>query len=192
MRIWRTLPLFSLVLVVCGCAPELALNPLYEEKDLVSSDALLGTWITSAATSGTMSEGLVFSFTKAGANSYEVDFPCTDDGDQCKSEVRLVRLGKFLFLDAYTPESDTPREGQSKVSLPFPQIGANILGRIWVEKDTVFMALLEDDGVKNLVEKKELTSDYATTRDGFILTGSTEDLQQQRRSPECKPSGLKA
>jgi hypothetical protein len=183
MRIWKAFPLLSLLLVVCGCGPELTLNPLYEEKDLVFDDALLGTWITSEATDGTMTEGLAFSFKKSGANGYEVVFPCTDEGGKCKSEVHLVRLGKFLFLDAFAPESDSTGEDQNKVPMPFPRIGVHILGRIWIGKDMVFMTLLGDDGVKDLVKKKKLTNGYATTRDGIILTGTTEASHSAESAP---------
>ncbi len=178
MRIWKILVPISLLLTASGCGPEFSLNPLFEKKDVVFDDAVVGTWITSAATSGNVDEGQTYTFKKLGNNAYELIFPGDEEGSSYKSEVHLVRLGKFLFLDAYPAKSDSEGEKQNKASEPFPQIGVHFFGRMWIEKDFLRIALLDEDWVKNLIEEKKLTLGFARTDNDTVLTASTEELQK--------------
>jgi tetratricopeptide (TPR) repeat protein len=178
MRVRKLLVAISLILAASGCGPESSLNPLFEKKDVVFDDALVGTWITSAATRGNVDEGLTYTFKKLGDNAYEVIFPGDEEGSSYKSQVHLARLGKFLFLDAYPDKSDSDEEKQNKTPQPFPQIGVHVFGRIWIEKDLLRIALLDEEWVKNMAEKKKLTLGYASTRNETVLTASTDELQK--------------
>ena len=178
MRVQRLSGPLSLLLTVSGCGPECSLNPLFEQMDVVFDNAVVGTWITSKATTGEVNEGLTYTFKKLGDNAYEVIFPGDEEGSKYKSEVHLVRLGKFLFLDAYPARLDSDEEKQNKAPEPFPQIPVHIFGRIWIERDVVLIALLDEEWVKNMAEKNELTLGYASTRGDTILTASTQELQK--------------
>lgn len=165
MRVRKLLVPISLILAVSGCGPECSLNPLFEAKDVVFEDAVVDTWITGAATRGNEEEGQIYTFKKLGDNAYELIFP--EEGSKYKSEVHLVRLGKFLFLDAYPAKSDSHEEKQNKAPGPFPQIGVHVFGRIWVEKDFLRIALLDTEWVENMAKEKGpsyLVDDGASSR----------------------------
>jgi hypothetical protein len=107
-------------------------------------------------TDGNVSEGLTYAFKKLGDNAYEIIFPGDEEGSKYKSQVHLVRLGEFLFLDAYPASLDSDEEKRNKAPEPFPKISVHVFGRIWIEKDILRIALLDDEWVKNLAEKKKL------------------------------------
>ena len=185
MRVRKLFMAISLLLFASGCGPEPSLNPLFNEEDVVFDDALVGTWITSAATSGEVDDGQIFTFKKLRDNAYELVVADDEEGSKYKSEIHLARLGKFLFLDAYPAESDSDEEKQNKAPEPFPKIGVHLFARIWIEKDFVRIAWLDEEWVKNMAEKKKLTLGYASYPPGekwiddtTVLTASTEELQK--------------
>jgi len=178
IRVRKLFVPICLLLAANGCGPESSLNPLFEEKDVVVDDAVVGTWITSAETDGNVSEGLTYAFKKLGDNAYEIIFPGDEEGSKYKSQVHLVRLGKFLFLDAYPASLDSDEEKRNKAPEPFPKISVHVFGRIWIEKDFLRIALLDDEWVKNLAEKKKLALGYVSTIQESLLTAPTEELQK--------------
>jgi len=173
MTIWKLLVPIGLLLSLSACGPQIALNPLFRENDVVLDDAVVGTWIASKATADSENPGSIFTFSKLGDKAYELTFPGDKDGSNFKSEVHLVRLGKFLFLDLYParPDEDGERHGPE----PFPRIGVHMFGRIWIEKEFVRIALLDDEWVEKIAAEKKLH--LLSTRDGNVLSGSTEELQ---------------
>jgi len=177
MRLWSAILPLSLLLL-SGCGPEFSLNPLFEEKDVVFEQALVGTWITSEATSGQVNEGITYTFAALRDNAYEVIFPGDDEVSTYRSEVHLVRLGNFLFLDADPPKADPDEEKQNKAPKPFPQIGVHLIGRIWIEKDFVRIALLDGAWVRDIAEDRKLSVGFASVGGDTVLTGSTEELKK--------------
>ena len=173
MTIWKLLVPIGLLLSLSACGPQLALNPLFNENDIVLDDAVVGTWVASKATADDENLGGIFTFSKLGDKAYELTFPGDNEGSKFKSEVHLVRLGKFLFLDLYPAGSDEDREHNGPE--PFPRIGVHMFGRIWIEKEFVRIALLDDDWVEKIAAQKKLH--LLSTRDGNVLVGSTEELQ---------------
>src|SRR6516162_9606990 len=94
MTIWKLLVPIGLLLSLSACGPQLALNPLFNENDIVLDDAVVGTWVASKATADDENLGGIFTFSKLGDKAYELTFPGDNEGSKFKSEVHLVRLGK--------------------------------------------------------------------------------------------------
>ena len=178
MRIGALLLTILLLFTASGCGPEFSLNALFESKDVIVNDAVVGTWITSSATDGEVSQGQTYTFTKLGDTAYELIFPGDQPGSRYKSEVHLVHLGKFLFLDAYPAKSDSDEKQQTRAPEPFPMIGGHVFGRIWIDKDFLRIALLGDEWVKTMAEQKKLTAGSALVENQILLTASTEELQR--------------
>ena len=176
MRIRKLLAPIGLLLSLSGCGPEFSLNALYFGKDVVVDDAVVGPWITSATTNG--EKGTICTFKKLGDNAYEFIVPGDEEGSKYKSEVHLVRLGEFLFVDLYPASLDSEEEKQNRATEPLPQIGVHIFGRIWIEKDILLMALLDEDWVNSLAEKEKLTLGYASSGRDTLLTAPTEELRK--------------
>ncbi len=181
MKMWKTVLPISLLLLLSACGPEDSLSPLFEQKDVVFEDALVGAWVgVEGEKEGEKGETYTFKFKKLRNNAYELTFPL-DEGKECKSEVYLVHLGKFLFLDASPADLTKEEEALNKGPMPFPLAGPHIFGRIWIEKDLVRIALLDDKWVTNMVKEKKLTVGYASIDDedkDTVLTASTEELQK--------------
>lgn len=177
MRICKALLPIGLLLLLSACEPEPSLYPLYTEKDAVVEDALVGTWVTSEVTRGTVNAGLTFTFEKSGENAYQLTAP-NDQGTDIRSRVHLVRLGKFSFLDLYPAELTPDEKKQNKAPEPFPQIGVHSFGRIWIEKDSVRIAMLDDEWFKKMAKEKKLTVSYESPDGTPILTAPTEVLQK--------------
>jgi tetratricopeptide (TPR) repeat protein len=176
MRIWKAFLPLGLVVLLSGC-PELSLNPLFKDEEAVFDDALVGTWITSAATRGTVNEGQTYTLKESGTSAYELTFP-NDDGTYSRSKVHLARLGNFLFLDVYPAELTSEEKEQNKTPELFPLIGAHTFGRIWIEKDFMRIALLNDEWVQKMAKEGELTLSYAWVDNDAVLTASTEEIQK--------------
>jgi tetratricopeptide (TPR) repeat protein len=172
MRISKIVLPMSLLPLLSACGPEGSLSPLFEKKDVVFQDALLGTWISVEG-----EKGETYSFKKSRDDAYDLTFPL-DEGKECKSEVHLVRLGEFLFLDASPAHLTKEEEALNKGPLQFPQVGLHIFGRIWIEGDVVRIALLDDEWVTNMDKENKLPVGYTSTDDDTILTASTEELQK--------------
>ena len=83
--------------------------------------------------------------------------------------MRVVRLGKFLFLDMTS-------EGRDDISLP-----VHWLFRVWIEDDTFRMAVLDAQWVEKRISAGDLPLAYERVspdgNEGIILTASTQDLQ---------------
>ena len=89
-------------------------------------------------------------------------------------EGHLSRLGGFLFLDLY------PKETKIKNSLYKAHlIRTHTLLRIKIQEDSLQVAILEYDWLKEAIEMGEIEVACETLEDEtFLLTASTQELQE--------------
>jgi hypothetical protein len=169
MRIAKSFvaPVLALVLLLAGCGPASSLFPLFDDKSLVFDEGLIGRWVVQG-------EGKQWIFKSSDSRTYDFTLTDFEKNINLRSETRLVRLGKFLFIDFASPDAEFKRPTE----VPFPGVPAHIFGRVWIEKDVVRLAMLDEDWVKNMAREKKLVPSYADTPDGVVLTASTEELQQ--------------
>jgi hypothetical protein len=105
MAIAKVLMSLVAVLFLGGCRPVDSLNPLYTQKDLVYDPALLGTWCLK-------DDNDTYTLQRSGSATYKLELRGSDKDTneeyQGVWDARLLRLGKFLFLDVVFEESLRP------------------------------------------------------------------------------------
>lgn len=161
MRSAKILILLGVAIFLTGCVP--SLHPLFTEKDLVFEPALVGTWVDEDGKS-------TWTFQKSGENAYELVY--TENEEAAKFQAHLVKLGDFLFLDIF-PEESEMKNGLYKGLL----ITAHGFSRIWIEGDSVKLAYLDPDWLKDMIDKKKIKIGHDFIDQGIILTEQTNELQ---------------
>ncbi|HKD79994.1 MAG TPA: tetratricopeptide repeat protein [Candidatus Angelobacter sp.] len=176
MNVWKLLAPIGLLLSLSACGPEPTLNPLFSENDIVIDDDVVGTWVSSDATADNMNQGRTLTFTKLGNKAYEFIFPGDEEGSKFRSEVHLVRLGKFLFLDMYPAQSDSGEARLANGPQASPEANVHFFGRIWIEKQFVRIALLDDRYAERIAAEKKLH--FVSVEGETVLAASTRELQE--------------
>lgn len=159
-------------LVLLASCLTFSLHPLYDDKDSVFEPNLIGTWRDTAKKQNPST----FVFEKSGADGYTVTF--NDTGDTPPGggvfEVHLVTLHGRLFFDAV----------QTKVLLNGQQadvgvvIPSHLLGRIYLDGDTLHYDSLDDDWLKKGFQSGKITLAHELVGDDVVLTASTADLRR--------------
>jgi hypothetical protein len=163
--------LVAIFLFLGGCAPVVSLFGLYDRSSLMNDDQLVGRWESDDKESKQKPE-CCWVFTKSN-DGYSMTVPNPDDNQIWDSTVHLVKLGDAMFVDI-EPNSEKPKQ---TTRIPFPTMKVHIFGRIWIEKDSIRMALLDDDAMKNAVASGKTRLTYVNGDDGLVLTSTTEQLQ---------------
>jgi hypothetical protein len=162
MRSAKILIMLGVAIFLTGCVP--SLHPLFTDKDLIFDPALLGSWVDEDGKN-------IWEFQKSGENAYELVY--TENEEPAKFQAHLVKLGDFLFLDIF-PEEPEMKNGLYKGLL----IPAHGFSRIWIERDSVRLAYMDPDWLKEMINKKKVKIGYDLIDQGLILTAPTEDLQK--------------
>ena len=147
----------GIAILIMGC-PARSLFPLFTESDLVYNPGLVGTW--------TDNENNTFTFQRSGEKSYNV-VSLEQKGNSEGYRVQLGRLGKFWFIDSYPLKSGDDHH----------KLSAHILSRIWINGDTLTMASLESDWLRDMIDAKKLSIAHVRRDDDIILTATTEELR---------------
>jgi hypothetical protein len=167
--------IFSIVAAAClfigGCAPVMSLFSLYDKNTLTNNDQIVGNWESNDKDDKNRHD-CCFVFAKSG-DGYSMTVPDPDDKEIWYSTVHLVKLGDAMFVDI-EPNSDKPEQ---TTRIPFPTIKVHAFGRIWIEKDSLRMELLDDDGMKTAVASGKTRLTYVNGDDGLVLTSTTEQMQ---------------
>lgn len=147
------------ILLLAGC-PARSLFPLFSTKDIVFNPSLLGTWSDSGANE-------TYTFQRSGEKSYNVIFFEQQSGNTTVYRAQLGRLGKLWFLDSY------PAKGPQDYHL----IPAHIISRISLNGDTLRIASLESDWLRQMIDSRELEIEHVRIDGDVILSASTEALK---------------
>jgi hypothetical protein len=143
-----------------ACAP--SLHPFFTDKDVIFNESLLGVWIDDS--------GEAVKFTKSGDDHYEL---LLMDAKPGRYEARLIDLGGATFLDLYPkPLSD------DLIIYPSNIVPAHSLARVTIGKDTISIAMMQDDWLKRLSDQKQLDLKHERIDgDVIALTAPTRELQ---------------
>ncbi|HKN75575.1 MAG TPA: hypothetical protein VJW94_10395 [Candidatus Acidoferrum sp.] len=169
----------TLVLAVLlnGCAPIDSIFPLYKSDDAVFDDRLLGSWQRVSTNSDDKDQRWIF--TKSGQERfYDFKWGAVGMKGAFAAEARLVQLGDNLFIDFEGDDGAVATADQTDSIVPFPIISTHMLGRVWLDKDTLQIHFLSDDWVKEQVKAGALSLAHLDTNRGQILTAQTEDLRK--------------
>ncbi|MDZ7345081.1 MAG: hypothetical protein ONA90_11280 [candidate division KSB1 bacterium] len=153
----------TMALLLAGCVVP-SLHPLFTEADLVFDPNLIGTWAKEG-------EENTWTFQKGGGKAY--DFIYTEKGTPAQFEAHLVRLDKFLFLDTYPEEPDIDNDLYKLHLIP-----AHHFFRIWITGDTLRLAALDPDWLKNMIDQKKVNIAHERVEDTIVLTAPTKALQE--------------
>ncbi len=179
----KTLRLFLIGAAICSCLSCFvpSLYPLFEDKDLVFEPALVGTWQgkDSADTWTFSKNGNEYQLISVQAK-YKENPPAKGvAGETVTFQARLGRLGKFLFLDVTPDEWPENREVHNDL-FNMHIIQAHTIWRVWLEKDLLRIASLNDEWLEKAIENGKVTIHHAqvSSKDPLILTAITAELQE--------------
>lgn len=147
----------GIALLIMGC-PARSLFPLFTEGDLVFNHGLVGTWSDN--------ESNTFTFQRAAEKGYNV-VSVEQKGTKEEYRVQLGRLGKFWFIDSYPVYGGDDHH----------KLSAHILSRIWINGDTLRVASLESDWLRDMIDAKKLRIAHVRRDNDIILTATTEELR---------------
>ena len=159
----KTLSIAALVLLLFGC-PVRSVFPLFTDADTVFEPGLVGLW--------SKADGDKLTFEKTGEKG-QYTLTVADEGEDGKVETRtyiafLGRLGKALFLDTVI----RLREGEEDQVIP-----THTIWRLWLERDALRLAGLEEDWLEGMIEEKKISVAHFRRGDEIVLTASTAELQ---------------
>lgn len=152
---------FIAILLLASCVQ--SLHPLYTEKDLIFDPVLVGTWESEG--------GNLWIFHKSGEKSYELVYQ--EKETPAKFQAHLVKLGHYRFLDLYPMSLDLKNDLQQAHILY-----THTFFRVWLEQDTLRLAILEHDWLKKMVDKKKVNIKHEVVDRRIVLTAATKDLQK--------------
>src|SRR5262245_52327587 len=158
-KILKTLVVLVAASVLTSCAP--SLHPFFTDKDIVFNEALLGAWVSDS--------GDKCLFTKSGDH---YDFLYVDD-ESARFDARLIELGGVKFLDLY-PKTQAKNNDISPANF----VPAHTLARLTIGNDSISIAMMDGDWLKQLSDRKQLELAHERLADGsIVLTAPTRDLQ---------------
>jgi len=155
------------LLVMSACGPLLSLNPLWDEGHAVSEPALTGTWISGD------DDNEIITIAESGRNGYRMTY--IDDDSSSRYEVHAVRLEGRLFLDLYPDGAALGKRLEGEVYLPV--IPTHFFLRAVLEGDRLELAALDDEGIANKLERREIEVPLLKLEDGVLLTAQTDRIQ---------------
>lgn len=163
--------------LAAGCGPADSLFSLYTAEDKTFDPALLGAWKPQHPTEDSNEKNTRWVFKRKDANVYAFCWTAVNQEGCMRANARLVKLGDALFVDfeGATDDEDLPPKTTSS---PFPIVPTHMFGRIWIEKDTLRIHLLQEDWIKKQIKAGTFKLPYLEVNGSILLSAKTEDLRQ--------------
>ena len=152
MRFTLLLTVLAGVAGMTGCAPAVAIHPLYTSRNLVSDLPLEGTWESG--------DGDVWQVKKL-EDGYEADSP-----QGSKYMVHLLRLNEYEFLDV-TSKSD-------------PEVGVagHLFGKIRMQDGQLYISSIDEAWLKQMMDAGAEPQSTMGEGNQIVVTASTSELQK--------------
>ncbi|MGC9949990.1 MAG: hypothetical protein ABSF64_26790 [Bryobacteraceae bacterium] len=152
MRFTLLLAALAGVAAMTGCAPAVAIHPLYTSRNLVSDLPLEGTWASS--------DGEVWQVKKS-EDGYEVD-----SAQGSKYTVHLLRLNEYEFVDVAS-KSD-------------PEVGVpgHLFGKIRMQGGQLYVSSIDETWLKQTMDAGIAPESTMGEGQQIVLTASTSELQK--------------
>jgi len=151
----RFTPLLAVLVgaaAMTGCAPAVAIHPLYTSQDLASDLPLEGAWAGNG--------GEVWQIAKSG-DGYDVN---STEGSKYK--VHLLRLNDYEFVDV------------SSKSDPDIGVAGHLFGKIRMAGDEMYVSLIDETWLKHMVDAGQAPQSTIGEGQQIVLTAPTSDLQK--------------
>jgi hypothetical protein len=173
MTAWKRIVVVVMLLGLTGCGPIFSLHRFFSEDDVVFEPALLGLWVDD--------DGNWWTVRADGSDGYEfINTPAFWDTEGFPSmNATLFRLGETLFID-FAPGEEGNCETCEMVDMPalFPAIPVHMVAVVDLGDDTLALGTLDEDWVREQIEKGRMEIKHERTDDGIFLTASTGSLRE--------------
>jgi hypothetical protein len=160
-NILKIFVVFWAALSLIGCdAP--SLHPFFTDEDIVFNEALLGVWVSDS--------GEKCIITRSGDKHYELLY---FEDAPARFEARLFELGGATLLDIY------PKPMRKDIDFyPANLVPAHTLARVTIGEDSISIAMMDGDWLKQLGDRNQLALAHERLDDGMIaLTAPTRELR---------------
>lgn len=181
--------LFAVVLA--GCAPAVVVRPLYDRAEKATVDERIqGEWITPDVSESKVQDKI---FLRWSVGSYDQNDGYTvtmrslatdkekDDSDKedtaTEYHVRLLPMGDKLFFNAEFQKEQIGNREVSPTDLTPGLIPAQLVGRVWIQKDFLRTALLDSEWVKKNTPESLWVRVYGGDEQIAAITGSADDVR---------------
>jgi hypothetical protein len=149
----------AVCIFLAGC-PTRSLSPLFTQDDISFNAELIGTWKN-------VKDPDVLTIQKSGDKGYTI-IVREKNGDSSSFKMELGRLGGYWFMD-----SQSAAKYDDYHVLP-----THMIWRLWLANDTMRIASLEGDWLKQMIDARQLDIQHAVQNGDIVLTASTEELQK--------------
>lgn len=166
-------------LLLNSCGPVASFFPLYKADDKVFESGLVGIWRLAEPDPNNPDEkNERWAFVKSGDEvSYNLKLGTVASNGGMLAKVRLTRIGSGLFADF---EGDTGNEAlESKEAIiAFPVMETHMMGRVWLQKDSLEIRCLGDDWVKRSIKSGRFALSHLGENGDLILTADTDEFRK--------------
>jgi len=152
------------LIALSGCIP--SLHPLYLPENLTAVKAIEGKWVTD----GTQETTETWEFLQRDSLGYTLNYSENDQSG--RFDARPLMLGTYLFIDVKPNPPDSDNDVYQGLMLPL-----HLFGRVWIQGDSLRIAWLDGDYVKDQVDKGDAGVTIDDMDEDQILTSSTQELQ---------------
>ncbi|HYX69664.1 MAG TPA: hypothetical protein VE825_11065 [Terriglobales bacterium] len=160
-------------LLLAGCFVQ-SLHPLYDEggKELANDPSLPGTWLVDQ---GVDDHSATLVITAGKDNLYDLKY--TEDGKTTALRAALVQVGPQRYLDVWLDSLD--QFSQITTAAEAHLLPAHSFWRIALQGDSVSLACLNYDRLKNSVATGQVTLDRVAIKDDpIVLAASPAQLRE--------------
>jgi hypothetical protein len=169
--------LYLSVLVLAGCEPQHSLYPLYKDDDTAADDRLIGIWQPVGADGLDKEQRWTFVHSKQN-KSYDVTLGAVGQKGGFVAKVRLVGLGNYTFVDCSGDFERINPGGDLIELMPYPALPTHMIGRVWLDKDSLRLHFLKDEWVKNQAQAGTLTLAHLDMDGDPLLSATTDELRK--------------
>ncbi|HXZ28823.1 MAG TPA: hypothetical protein VEG08_12595 [Terriglobales bacterium] len=166
-----TAPALLAGLLLTGCFVE-SLHPIYDKAvpPAATDPALLGTWQTDK---GADDKPASLAIADQGDNRYSLKY--TEDGKTTELRGALVQVGSQRYLDVWIEQWD---QFQLPLAASAHLAPTHSFWKVSRDGDTLTLARLDYDRLKESIEKHKAAPDYTVVDDDFlVLTGTPARLR---------------
>ena len=167
---------YLLAVLLGGCVPVMSLNPLYEQKNIIFEQKLLGVWMDDVN-----DPEIIWDFNRPDPNKNEYRLVYTDDKNKKGSfKVHLVKLKERLFLDVY-PDNFPSGKDEADMNLPYNAFffaPTHTFVKVNSIEPLLNIQVTEDDDLEKLLKEDPNAIEYVDLGQGaLVLTSSTKEIQ---------------
>lgn len=164
---------YLLAALLGGCVPVMSLHPLFNEKDVVFDEKLLGTWVDDSNN--------IWEFKDPNKQEKTYELIVIDHGgEKGLFDAHLTKLQNKLFLDVYPAKLPCGEEDPNEIEWHFNAfffIPFHTFMKINSIEPELKLLLTDDEDMKKLLDEDPNAVKHESVKDGFILTASTKELQ---------------